>query len=421
MTNGQQPPGEPSRALRGSIGVLVLDPEQAAALDLTKALYRRGYNCNAVSCPHKALDMLRGGTYSILIAELNLPVMPGTALMAKLRQLHADVRTVFVSAAANVEMAVEVAKLGAADVIQKPFDLDDLCRRVDALAAEMLPIAPGSGDFQAPDTLHCGDLPGYKIIKRIGAGAMGSVFQARQRNLNRLVAIKVIRGSAFADASAQQRFVIEAHATARMNHPNIIQVYDLIECGGSLFLIMEYFPSRELSQVVAVNGKLSWQRAVSLVRQIAGALVHASSQGIVHRDVKPENILIGKGWAAKLTDFGLAHDLAAPHSRRVEDENFIVGAPAYLSPEQVCSERHLDVRSDIYSLGICLFYMIEGHDPYRGSVADLLDAHLNELLPPLTVDGVPDSVRTILVRMTAKKRADRYQDAAELLAALRKV
>jgi CheY-like chemotaxis protein len=409
---------------RRSIKILVLDDEEHLARMFCGALQDRGYACEFATRPAQAFELIRQGSYAILVSDILMPGMNGLELMAKALRIRPALKVIFVTGVANVETAVEALKTGAVDFIPKPFDLEQLCTRIDTVADALIEDPESMIGFREPDTSHCPDLPGYQIIKRIGVGAMGSVFQAKQVALNRLVAIKVIRPSGYDASETLTRFLREARAAARMSHANIIDVHDLVRHQGCLFLIMEHFPSRTVTEIVARAGRLPWQKAVWITVQMARALKHASSQGVVHRDMKPSNILVGKGWAAKLTDFGLAK-----HCTIVSDSDLdgagtrigaIVGTPAYLSPEQAVAMPNLDVRSDIYGLGLSLYFMLEGKNPYCGNVAELVGAQIRTPLPRLKAQTVPEALERVLRRMTHKDREQRFQTPDQVLVALRK-
>lgn len=403
---------------------MVVDDEEHLALMFRSALTDRGYPCDAVTSPHEALKRMQRGNYAVLVSDIMMPLMSGISLMQKVQEIKPDTKVIFVTGVNNVDTAVQAIKMGAADFIPKPFDLDKLCESVDKAARDLPREGSGVGRFEKPDTQHCGDLPGYRIIKKIGSGAMGAVFQARQVTLDRFVAVKLIRPSAFQDQTALQRFMREARAAAKMNHPNIIQVYDLMEYSEYVFLIMEYYPSRSLSDVVREMGPLPPSKAAWIALQICRALIHSSAQGIVHRDVKPDNILIGKGWTAKLTDFGLAKELTVIDDGGQGDATrigHIVGTPSYLSPEQAISTPDIDVRGDIYSLGLSTFFMLEGRHPYTGNISDLIMSHINRPLPPIEAPGVAGPFKAVIRRMVEKDRDDRYQSAGALLAAFRQL
>jgi serine/threonine-protein kinase len=404
---------------------MVIDDEEHLARMFASALQQRGYECEAVSDPNQALRRLEQGHFPLIVADIVMPGLDGVALVRRIKAIKPNTRVIFVTGHATVQHAVAAMKLGADDFLTKPFEIETLCRRVAAAAEKVTQLASGPDMVDAPDTNYCPNLPGYQVIKRIGTGSMGSVFQAQQVALGRMVAVKVIRSSLFTDSTAFYRFMREARAGARMNHSNIIQVYDFVRKGAFLYLVMEHFASRPLSQIVDRAGKLPWREALRVASQVARALGHAGARGIVHRDLKPANILVGKHWKTKLTDFGLAKHTSIVHDSEPSEAGTrvgaVVGTPAYLSPEQALAMPSLDVRSDIYSLGICLFFMLEGRPPFAGNVAELIAAHARRPLPALTAPDLPPALPDILDRMTRKNREERFPSPLDLMRALRQV
>lgn len=411
----------------GPVAILVVDQQENLALMFQRALVKKGYACDVATTSHDAVTLLAKGDYSILVADVDMPLISGIRLMSKAKQANADMRVILVSEAASIERAVQAIREGANDFLAKPFEIDVLYSKVRKLAKEVMSYSSeGSDSFfgRAPGSLRRPNLPGYRMDKRLGGGSMGIVFLAHHRTLNREVAVKVIDPAAFSDGDAVSLFTLEARTAARLNHPNIIQVYDLVEKDGFLFLVMEYFPSKPLSTVVEKVGQLPWKRAVWVGIQITRALIHSSAQNIVHRDVKPGNILIGKSWAAKLADFGLAKERAVVGASESEDDilkdGVIVGTPAYISPEQVHARPDIDVRSDVYNLGLCMYFMLEGRDPYSGNVVQVLQSQVHAPLPDFQ-NAVPPKIQAIVRKMTAKDPAARFQNGGELLSALRAV
>jgi len=421
--------------------VAVVDDEEHLALMFRNALLEDGCLCDAFFRPRKALSSISAKDYDVLVTDLKMPGIDGIDLMEAAKAIRPNIKVIFVTGDNGLMSAGEAVKVGADEFLAKPFDLTKLCETVRRVASGGTRRRSGSGDrktdtgsgplrsdersdsFQEPDTFFCPDIPGYRIIKRIGTGAMGSVFRAEQTNLDRLVAIKVIRPSAFESMTSPRRFTREARAAAKMNHPNIVQVYDLVEREGFLFFVMEYFPSRQLDDIVTRSGRLPLRKALRITLHMAAALQHANAHDIVHRDVKPSNILIGKGWRAKLTDFGLAKkqvvEGGAESQGGITRVGGIIGTPAYISPEQAAALPAIDFRSDIYGLGLCVFFMLEGHDPFSGELAELLAAQIAEPLPDITAPGVPEALKRLLRKMTAKRRDDRISEFGSLIADLR--
>ena len=254
----------------------------------------------------------------------------------------------------------------------------------------------------------------YEILSRIGRGSMGTVYRARQRGLDRIVALKVLASHLASNEEFVRRFLREARLAARVNHPNIVQVFDVGRWRTRHYIAMEFVRGRSLERMLAKTGPISEALAVSVALQVAAALEQAEARGIVHRDIKPGNILVTAQGVAKLADLGLA--LAAGES--AEDN---VGTPYYMSPEQARNDANLDTRSDIYSLGCALFHAVTGRPPFEGAAA-LETARMHaELAPPDARAARPDlseAFSAVLRRMMAKRTEDRYPTAAALATAL---
>lgn len=285
-------------------------------------------------------------------------------------------------------------------------------------AVDDFDVGPASGSHH--EAIPSYAIPGYEWIQWLGSGGMGVVYLARHVQLERTVAIKVIRPERLADPRSHQRFHREGTVAARLSHPNIVAVYDAAEVAGHHYLVMEYCEGVDLGQYVRRRGPLSMSEACNYARQICLGLEHARQRGLVHRDVKPGNCFVSDG-VVKLLDMGLARLTdASDASSEIADDGVTLGTPDYLAPEQAADFRSADIRADIYSVGCLLFFLLTGHPPFAGgSTAEKLARHAAEppWLDPLR-HRLPPGLLALLGRLLAKRPDQRYATPADVATAL---
>jgi len=266
-------------------------------------------------------------------------------------------------------------------------------------------------------------IPGYQILEKIGAGAMATVFKARQLSLDRTVAIKVLPKRLSENPEYVERFYKEGKAAAMLNHNNIVQAIDVGEAGGYHYFVMEYVEGKTVYDDLTKGKAYSETEALDIIIQIAEALQHAHERGLIHRDVKPKNIMITKDGVAKLADMGLAREAADEAAAQMEAGR-AYGTPYYISPEQIRGELDIDYRADIYSLGATFYHMVTGRVPFEAPTPSaVMHKHLKEqLVPPDHINpALSVGVAEVIEVMMAKKRADRYDNCKQLLEDLRAV
>jgi len=275
--------------------------------------------------------------------------------------------------------------------------------------------AGGSPPQSVPEMKMLGK---YQIEKKLGAGGMGTVYLARDTQLKRVVALKVLSRDKAQNPTLVRRFQAEAQAAAQLRHDNIVAVYDSGEADGYLFIAMEYVEGQDLFEMVQRRGVTPVKRSIEIIKQVAAALQHAYEQNIVHRDIKPSNLLIARNGMVKLTDLGLARSVDDTLETNITRAGTTVGTVDYMSPEQARNSKLADIRSDIYSLGCTWYQMLTGEPPYpEGSVTNKLQAHAIKPIPDPRdkKPNIPEGLTAVLQRMMAKKPEDRYQTPAELL------
>lgn len=253
----------------------------------------------------------------------------------------------------------------------------------------------------------------YEIVEVIGAGGMAVVYKAIDQRLNRFVAVKILRDELARDEEFRARFQIEAQAVAMLSHPNIVSVYDVSHTAGVEYIVMELIEGVTLMQYMQKKGALSWKEAAHFSTQIAKALEHAHSKGIVHRDIKPQNIMILRDGTIKVADFGIA----ALESAQEQRSDQTVGSVHYIAPEQARGETP-DTRSDIYSLGVVMYEMLTGQMPYDGETAEQIALkHIAGVaVPPRQLNAeIPEELERITLKAMNADIRERYQSASELL------
>ncbi len=266
----------------------------------------------------------------------------------------------------------------------------------------------------------------YTLRRKIGAGGMGEVWLAEHGLLKRPCAVKFIRPELAAHPATAARFAREVQAVTSLTHPNTVRVYDYGRAeDGSFYFVMEYLDGPTLDELVRRSGPLQPGRVVDLLRQVCGALAEAHACGLIHRDLKPGNIIVaalgGRAGVAKLLDFGLVQDLSAESNDRLTRAGTVLGTPEFMSPEQAAGEASLDARSDVYSLGVVAFFALAGRPPFQGkSVGQVLASHRSEPPPSLAVAdaGVPADLAAVVARCLAKDPNERFQSMAEVDRAL---
>ena len=260
----------------------------------------------------------------------------------------------------------------------------------------------------------------YQIVDELGKGSMGIVYKAHDPQIERLVAVKVLRQDKVTSEDFVQRFLQEAKAIGRLSHPNIVTVYDAGQDHNTIFIAMELLKGKPLSEF-SENRELRLQEIVNIGVQVAEALDYAHHQGIVHRDIKPQNIILTSAGQVKITDFGIAHieDPNAPHHTQAGD---ILGTPFYMSPEQV-SGQPVDGRSDLFSLGVILYELFTGKKPFTGgNISSIFNSIMQDSpAKPLEKDSTVSPILSPII-MTALNKAPekRYQTGNEMATALKK-
>jgi serine/threonine-protein kinase len=266
-------------------------------------------------------------------------------------------------------------------------------------------------------------IPGYRVLGKLGAGAMATVFKAKQLSLDRLVAIKVLPRKFSQNAEFIARFYAEGRIAAQLNHPNIVQAYDVGQAGEFHYFVMEYVEGTTVYDQIVRAKRFKEQEALDIIIQVAEALEHAHAKGLIHRDVKPKNIMMTPQGVAKLADMGLARAVSDKEAAESEAGK-AYGTPYYISPEQIRGEKNIGAPADIYSLGATLYHMVTGSVPFDGkSPSAVMHKHLKaELVPADHVNPkLSAGIGQVIELMMAKSASQRYQNCTDLLTDLRAI
>ncbi|MFI4859604.1 MAG: serine/threonine protein kinase [Phycisphaerales bacterium JB063] len=266
-------------------------------------------------------------------------------------------------------------------------------------------------------------IPGYQILSKLGAGAMATVYKARQLSLDRIVAIKVLPQKHSKDTNFIQRFYDEGKAAAKLNHPNIVGAYDVGQAGNFHYFVMEFVDGRTVYDDISKHGAYSEEDALKIAIQVTQALTHAHAAGFIHRDVKPKNIMISNSGTVKLADMGLARAVSDREAAEAE-QGKAYGTPYYISPEQIRGEVEIDFRADIYAMGATLYHMVTGRVPFEGpNPSAVMHRHLkDDLVPPDHINTkLTSGISEIIEVAMAKSARKRFATTEDLLHDLEQV
>ncbi len=260
-------------------------------------------------------------------------------------------------------------------------------------------------------------IPGYTDFKELGRGAMARVYRAKQRSLDRYVAVKILPSKFSSNVQFIERFFREGQAAAKLNHPNIVQAFDVGQHRETYYFVMEYVDGRTVHDDIVKQTRFAESEAIEVAIQVAEALAHAHEKGLIHRDVKPKNVMITKGGVVKLADMGLARAVSDKEAAEAE-KGKAFGTPYYISPEQVMGLENVGPQTDIYSLGATLYHMVTGVVPFEGKdPSEVMKKHLKTpLTPPDHVNPkLSAGISEVIEMMMAKRPAERYKSCADLL------
>jgi DNA-binding response OmpR family regulator/tRNA A-37 threonylcarbamoyl transferase component Bud32 len=434
--------GERQQGSRGR--VLLVDPDAGARNLLALRLRNEGYDVRALGDGRAALDELRRDPPALVLAEAVLPRLDGFALLdALVRDGRTDLPFVFLSSRNDAMSVNKGLLLGAADYLGKPVNVEVLLTKVQRLIASAGDDGEPSARYSLSDFALAGSdempivsyeqlAPGaailgrFRLVKALGEGGMGKVFRARDERLDEDVVVKVMKPQLSHDPAVLERFKREIRLARRITHPQVVRIFDFWEAGPLKFLTMEYLEGSNLRVELQRRGAFPPPVALRVGEELLQALAAAHAVGVVHRDVKPHNVLMLPSGHVKVLDFGIAQALEAPdgEARGGVAAGVVAGTFEYMSPEQVAGEP-LDARSDLYSAGLVLYELLAGEAAFRGTDR-LAVAQLRLTRDPRPLSAVnprvPPEVDAFVLRLLSRDREGRpasARAAVEELAKLR--
>ena len=418
--------------------VLLVDPDAGARNLLALRLRNEGYEVRALADGRAALEEIRRETPALVVAEAVLPRLDGFALLdALVREGRGGTPFLFLSSRNDAMSINKGLLLGAADYLGKPVNVDVLLTKMQRLLAAATEGGEPSARFSLSDFAVAGtdELPlvsyeqlgpgaailgRFRLVKPLGQGGMGKVFRARDERLDEDVVLKVMKPQLSHDPAILERFKREIRLARRITHPHVVRIYDFWEAGSLKFLTMEYLEGSNLRVELQRRGAFPVPVVLRIAEELLEALAAAHAVGIVHRDVKPHNVLMLPSGHVKVLDFGIAQALEAPDHEGVVGSGLVAGTFEYMSPEQVAGEP-IDTRSDLISAGLVLWELLAGEATFRGNdrVAVAQMRLTRPARPPSAVNAkVPPEVDAFVLRLLAREPDDRPATAREALAAL---
>jgi len=394
--------------------VLIADDDSLWRAVLSQNVNKWGYEVVTAEDGRQAWDILQHrDAPRVAILDWQMPELDGVEICRRIRgSLKLPfIYTIILTSRDTRDDMVAGFQSGADDYLIKPVDMEILHSRLNAAVRIVKAVPPPR------------QIPGYQLIGRLGAGAMATVYKARQLSLDRIVAVKILPKKYSDMPEFVDRFYAEGRAAAKLNHPNIVAALDVGRHAEAHYFIMEYVEGHTVHEHLVKEGPYTEAEALDIAIQIAKALNHAHKAGLIHRDVKPKNILITNNGTAKLADMGLARAVSDREAAEAEAGKAF-GTPYYISPEQIRGKVNIDSRADIYNFGCTLYHMVTGRVPFEGpDVSSILMKHLDEpIIPPDHINPkLTVGICEVIEFCTAKKPSKRYANTSYLIEDLQAV
>lgn len=392
--------------------ILVVDDDEYVRIFLKEVLEQQYYEVDTCCDCQEAIEKLKIFSYHLILSDINLPGMSGNDLLSLCREKYKSTEIILITGEPDLEDAVKTVKQGAFDYLSKPITPERLCERVNAaLKHNYNKQNMSSNELNSPHN-------SYSVVRTLGAGNMGVVLLVKKDE--QYFAMKILRRENYDPKHhlKVQRFIREAEILSQIDHPNVIKIfeYGVSEDEEIPYIVMEFIPGRPLNHHMRSNN-FTLDQILSIIRQIAQALAIVHEFGVIHRDVKPGNIILTDDMVLKLTDFGIARIDTSELTITRE----ILGSPAYMSPEAFENSVRSDARSDIFSLGVIAYELLTGVKPFHGeTIGEMMNAiKFQRPIEPLKINSsIPPGLQDILAKMLAKKPEERFSSAAEIIKAL---
>lgn len=397
-----------------TVSILIVDDEKSVLNYIAECLTAEGFSPDTAYSYRLAVSKLDEKQYDLLLTDINLPEGSGNDLLHYCKQNNLSTSIILITGSPGIEAAVSAVKEGAFDYISKPFSpqklLDSVFNALRSIESKTQPVIQNK-DMDGILPEDC------RLIRTVGAGSMGTVLLVEKGGEE--YAVKIMRREALnpLQQTRRKRFIREAEILSKTEHPNIVRIYDYGIVNDDVpYILMEFVHGKPLSSLIR-SDTLTMDEKINVIRQIASALYCIHQKGIIHRDVKPANILMTEDKTAKLSDFGIA---------RIEDSSLtlpieFLGSPAYMSPEAFETEKKKDQRSDIFSLGIIFYELLTGLKPFNGSTITEIMHSIQDTAPIAPAKLNPEItpyIEDVLAKMLAKSQRDRFSSADKIVEVL---
>ena len=411
--------------------ILVIEDDMALLETMKSFLETENFEVVTAADGEKGLAEACKERADLIVLDLGLPSIDGFEVCRRLRAQGIMTPVIMLSGEKKDELDKATGlDVGADDYVVKPFGIKEFLSRINAVLRRTTPKVKERGEHYAPTrTLEISPKPlrkgstiagRYEILEELGRGGMGRVFRVADKKIGEEVALKVLNPAVAADKKTIERFRNELKIARKIAQRNICRMFDLSDEEGMPYITMEYVPGEDLKSLLIKSGKLTVEKAISIARQVCDGLAEAHGMGVVHRDLKPQNIMIDKEGNARIMDFGIARSL---RMKGITEAGTIVGTPEYMSPEQV-EGKETDQRSDIYSLGVILYEMIAGKVPFEAdSTLEVALMHKTETpRDPREINPqISEGMSRMILNCLEKDKEKRYQNVDSLLSDLSKI